>query len=134
MQCESRLLDPADDEHVYLELHLHCVRLRNNGFGWVVSLDTTEADTCPGCGATHGVQRITATALTVDAAMCTACGMHWATTTVNPALSILGLLPTPQLRTAALMATLRTEVTRRSGKEQHHDRDSLPARNRGDQH
>jgi hypothetical protein len=25
VRCESRLLDPADDEHVYLELHLHCV-------------------------------------------------------------------------------------------------------------
>jgi hypothetical protein len=40
VRCESRLLDPADDEHVYLELHLHCVRLRDNGFSWVVSLDT----------------------------------------------------------------------------------------------
>jgi hypothetical protein len=36
---------------------------------------------------------------------------------VNPALSIVGLLPTPQLRTAVLMTILRTEVTRRSGKE-----------------
>ena len=40
MRCESRLLDPVDDEHVYLELYLHCVRLRDNGFSWVVSLDT----------------------------------------------------------------------------------------------
>jgi len=40
VRCESRLLDPADDEHVYLELHLHCVRLKDNGFSWVVSLDT----------------------------------------------------------------------------------------------
>jgi hypothetical protein len=78
--------------------------------------DPTEADTCPGCGATHGVQRITGTSPTVDAAMCTACGLHWATTTVNPALSILGLLPTPQLRMAAFLALLRTEVTRRSRK------------------
>jgi hypothetical protein len=31
--------------------------------------------------------------------------------------SIIGLLPTPQLRTAAFLATLRTEVARRSGKE-----------------
>jgi hypothetical protein len=38
--------------------------------------------------------------------------MHWACTVANPALSIVGLLPTPQLRTAAL----RTEVTQRSGK------------------
>jgi hypothetical protein len=77
----------------------------------------TEAESCPGCGATHGVQRITGTSPTVDAAMCTACGLHWATTTVNPALSIVGLLPTPQLRMAAFLATLRTEVTRRSAKE-----------------
>ena len=35
---------------------------------------------------------------------------------VNPALSTIGLLPTPQLRTAALLAALRAEVTRRSGK------------------
>jgi hypothetical protein len=81
----------------------------------------TEADTCPGCGATHSVQRITGTSPTVDAAMCTACGLHWATTVVNPALrvalSIIGLLPTPELRTSAFLATLRTEVTRRSGKE-----------------
>ncbi|MGH3800190.1 MAG: hypothetical protein ACRDTD_08690, partial [Pseudonocardiaceae bacterium] len=49
--------------------------------------------------------------------MCAACGLHWATTMVNPALSIAGLLPTPQLRTAAFLALLRTEVHRRSGKE-----------------
>jgi hypothetical protein len=30
-----------------------------------------------------------------------------------------GLLPTPQLRTAALLAVLRTEVTQRSAKEHH---------------
>jgi ribosomal protein L37AE/L43A len=80
----------------------------------------TEADTCPGCGAAHGVQRITGTSPKVDAWMCAACGMHWAITVVNPtvrvALSIVGLLPTPQLRTAALLAVLRSEVTQRSGK------------------
>jgi hypothetical protein len=80
----------------------------------------TEANTCPGCGATHSVQQITGTSPTVDAAMCTACGLHWATTVVNPALrvalSIIGLLPTPELRTSAFLATLRTEVTRRSEK------------------
>jgi hypothetical protein len=48
--------------------------------------------------------------------MCASGGMHWATTTVNLALSIVGLLPTPQLRTAAFLAVLHTEVTRRSGK------------------
>ncbi len=44
-------------------------------------------DTCPGCGCT------------------------------NPVLAIIGVLPTPQLRTAAFLAFLRTEVARRSGKE-----------------
>ncbi len=79
--------------------------------------DPTQADTCPGCGATHGVQRIAGTSPKVDAWRCAACGMHWAVTVVNPALAIVGLLPTPQLRTAALLAVLRTEVTQRSGKE-----------------
>ena len=69
--------------------------------------DPTEAESCPGCGAIHGVQRITGTSPMVDAGLCTACGLHWATTVINPALSIVGLLPTP-LRTA----TLRTEATR----------------------
>ncbi len=40
LRCESRLLDPADEEHVYLELHLQCPRLRRNGFHWCVPLDT----------------------------------------------------------------------------------------------
>jgi hypothetical protein len=39
LRCESRLLDPADDEHVYLELHLQCLGLRGNGFSWCVTLD-----------------------------------------------------------------------------------------------
>ncbi len=47
--------------------------------------------------------------------MCAACGVHGACTVViHPALSIVGLLPTPQLRTAALLAVLRAEVTQRS--------------------
>jgi hypothetical protein len=92
VRCESRLLDPADDEHVYFELHLQCVRFKDNGFSWVVSLDTarrlrdqltehlnaaqsTEANTVPGV------------------APPTACGLHWATTVANPALSIVSLLP-----------------------------------------
>ncbi len=79
--------------------------------------DLTEAESCPRCGATHGVQRITGTSPKVQAWMCAACSMHWAITVANPALSIVGLLPTPQLRTAALLAALRTEVTRRSRKE-----------------
>ncbi len=78
--------------------------------------DPTDDDACPGCGAAHGVQRIAGTSPKVDAWICVACGMHWATTVVNPALSIVGVLPTPQLRTAALLAVLRAEVTRRSGK------------------
>jgi hypothetical protein len=36
--CESWLLDPADDEHVYLELHLQCLRIRSNAFSWCVTL------------------------------------------------------------------------------------------------
>ncbi len=75
--------------------------------------------TCPGCGAAHGVRPQPAPP-TVEAWSCTACGLHWCMTVVNPtlrvALSIVGLLPTPQQRTAALLAVLRTEVTQRSGK------------------
>ncbi|MGH3799606.1 MAG: hypothetical protein ACRDTD_05620, partial [Pseudonocardiaceae bacterium] len=63
--------------------------------------DPTEAESCPGCGATQGVQRIASTTSPkVQAWTCAGCGLHWATTVVNPALSIVGLLPTPQLRTA----------------------------------
>jgi hypothetical protein len=74
--------------------------------------DPTEARPCPGCGALHGVQPTPAPPR-VTAWTCTACGMDWATAVVNP-LSIVGVLPTPQLHTAALLAVLRTEVTRRS--------------------
>jgi hypothetical protein len=35
---------------------------------------------------------------------------------LNPALSIISVLPTPQLRAAAFLAVLRAGVTRRSGK------------------
>jgi len=62
-------------------------------------------DECPGCEAT------------VQAWTCAACGLDWACAAVHPALSIIGLLPTPQQRTAAFLATLRTEVARRSAKE-----------------
>jgi hypothetical protein len=79
----------------------------------------SDDEACPGRGDTHGVQRITGTSPKVDAWMCAACGMHWAVTVVNPALSVVGLLPTPQLRKAALVAVLRTEVTQRSAKEHH---------------
>ncbi len=77
--------------------------------------DPTEADTCPGCGATHGVQPTPAPPK-VAAWTCTACGLHFAVTVVNAHLarqppsparndiarSILGLLP-PEQRTAALL-------------------------------
>jgi hypothetical protein len=33
------------------------------------------------------------------------------------ACTVIGVLPTPQLRTAAFLTVLRTEVTRRSGKD-----------------
>ncbi len=81
--------------------------------------DPTEADTCPGCGATHGVQPTPAPPK-VQAWTCTVCGMDWAITVVNPALSLVGVLPTPQLRTAALLALLRTELTPRSRKDKDH--------------
>lgn len=83
--------------------------------------DPTDDDGCPGCGATHGVQPQPALP-TVQAWSCTACGMHWACTVVNltvrVALSIVSTLPTPQLRTAALLAVLRADVRQRSAKEQ----------------
>ncbi len=81
--------------------------------------DPTDNDGCPGCGATHGVQPQPAPP-TVQAWTCTACGMNFAVTVVNPALSVVGVLPTPQLRTAALLAVLRTEVTQRPGKDKDH--------------
>ncbi len=69
-----------------------------------VVADPTD-DECPGCGAT------------VQAWMCAVCGLDWACAAVHPALSIIGLLPTPALRSAALLALLRTEVAQRSAKE-----------------
>jgi len=65
--------------------------------------------TCPGCGATHGVPPQPAP-VTVDARTCRARGLDWACT-------VIGVLPTPQLRTAAFLTVLRAEVTRRSGKD-----------------
>jgi hypothetical protein len=40
VRFESQLLDPGDDEDVYLQLHLQCPRLRGNGFSWVMPVDT----------------------------------------------------------------------------------------------
>ena len=64
-----------------------------------VVTDPTD-DTCPGCGDTTGVQPQPAPS-TVEPWTCQACGLCWVTTVVNPslrvALSIVGLLPTPQL-------------------------------------
>ena len=83
--------------------------------------DPTDAESCPGCGATHGVQRITGTSPQVRAWSCSACRTNWATTVGNPtvraALFVIGLLPTPQQRTTALLDVMRAEITRRSGKE-----------------
>lgn len=83
---------------------------------------TDSDDTCPGCGATDGVQPQPAPP-TVEAWRCTACGLHWCTTVVNPtlrtALSIIRLLPTPAMRTAALLAAMRTEVTQRAQTREH---------------
>jgi hypothetical protein len=61
------------------------------------------------CSLTHGVRPQPAPP-EVDAWTCRACGMGWACT-------VIGVLPTPQLRTAAFLAVLRAEVTRRSGKD-----------------
>jgi hypothetical protein len=78
---------------------------------------TDSDDTCPGCGALDGVQPQPAPP-TVQSWTCTVCGLHWVTTVVNPALrvalSIVGLLPTPQQRTAALLDVLHAEVTQRA--------------------
>lgn len=70
--------------------------------------DPTEAESCLGCGATHGVQRIVGTLPKVDAGMCTACGLHFAVTVINPALSIVGVLPTPALGASALLLRTRS--------------------------
>ncbi len=85
--------------------------------------DPTDSDDgCPGCGALDGVQPQPAPP-TVQAWTCTACGLHWCTTVVNPvlrvALSIVGLLPTPQQRTAALLAVMSAAVTQRAQAREH---------------
>lgn len=46
---------------------------------------TANDDACPGCGTTHGVQPTPAPPK-VQAWTCTACGMNWAVTVVNPFL------------------------------------------------
>jgi len=46
--------------------------------------DPTDAESCPGCDATHGVQRTTGTSPRVQAWSCTTCQTKWAITTVNP--------------------------------------------------
>jgi ribosomal protein L37AE/L43A len=61
--------------------------------------DPTEAESCPECGATHGVQRITGTSPKVQAWTCTGCGLDFAVTVINP--------------------TLRAEVTRRAQTREH---------------
>jgi hypothetical protein len=66
-------------------------------------------DACPGCGATHGVQPQPAPP-EVAAWTCRACSLNWACT-------VIGVLPTPQLHTAAFLAILRAEVVTCSGKD-----------------
>lgn len=46
---------------------------------------------------------------------------------INPALSLLGLLPTPALRTAAFLTTLRNAVTLTQQQHTMTDTDSVPA-------
>jgi hypothetical protein len=70
-------------------------------------------EACPHCGATHGVQPEPAPP-TVQAWTCAACGLDFAITTV--ALSIVSVLPAPELRTGAFLNLLREEVHHRSGK------------------
>jgi hypothetical protein len=43
VRFESRLIDPGDDEQVYLDMHIQCLMLRGNSFSWVVPLDTARA-------------------------------------------------------------------------------------------
>jgi hypothetical protein len=69
----------------------------------------TDDGTCSGCGATHGVQPQPAPP-EVDAWTCRACGLDWGCT-------VISVLPTPQLRTAAFLTVLRAEVATRSGKD-----------------
>ncbi|MGH3870391.1 MAG: hypothetical protein ACRDSR_02585 [Pseudonocardiaceae bacterium] len=62
LRRESRLLDPAEDEHVYLELELECLRLSSNRFSWIVPLDTArrlrdQPTTHLDCGATNAPRR-----------------------------------------------------------------------------
>ncbi len=83
---------------------------------------TGSDDGCPGCGATTGVQPQPAPP-TVQAWSCEACGLDFACTVINPtlraALAVIGLLPTPQQRTAALLDVMRTEVTQRAQAREH---------------
>ncbi|MGH3700709.1 MAG: hypothetical protein ACRDQY_14825 [Pseudonocardiaceae bacterium] len=71
--------------------------------------DPTDDDACPGCGTTAGVQ-LQPAPVTVDAGTYTRGGIDWACTVIN-------VLPTPQLRTAAFLTVLRAKVTRHSGKD-----------------
>lgn len=81
-----------------------------------------QAEPCPACDQVEGVELTSSTAR-VQAWHCTRCCTSWAVSVVNPnvgaALAVIGLLPTPQQRTAALLDVMRAEVTRRSEKEHH---------------
>jgi hypothetical protein len=66
-------------------------------------------DECPGCGAIVQVWGRAGRA-----------GCRGRTQQLStPALSTIGLLPTPELRTAAFLTVLRTEVARHSAKKEH---------------
>ena len=84
--------------------------------------DPTEAESCPGCGATHGVQRITGTSPKGPSMDVRGVRPALDDHDGQPALSIVGLLPTPALRTAAFLAVLRAEVTLRQQQQRASDR------------
>lgn len=70
-----------------------------------------QAETCPGCGATTGVQSCTGTPK-AQAWSCTGCGMSWAVSVVNPHLRaayLADLIATVELLGAA-RRTLRQVI------------------------
>jgi hypothetical protein len=69
----------------------------------------TDDGTRSRCGATHGAQSQPAST-SGGAGKCTRGGLDWACT-------VIGVLPTPQLRTGAFLAVLRAEVATRSGND-----------------
>jgi len=74
-----------------------------------MATDPTEAESCPDCGATHGVQRIVGTSPKVQAWLCSACRTDWAITVVNPRSFLDQLTATVEL--AAARSVLREIIT-----------------------